>query len=69
MFYICADNLRSVLVCTAVFLTPFVTSHEEEDQSNAFRSEVGLLRVGTRIHFNWMGNEALILCLPYWFRG
>jgi len=65
MFRTCAENLRPV--CTAVFITRFVTSHKEEDQSNAFRSKVGLLRVGTRSNFNWMGNEVLILCLPYWF--
>jgi hypothetical protein len=68
MFYICADNLRSVLVCSAVFVTPFVTSHKEDDQSNAFRSEVGLMRVGIRVHFNWVGNEVLFLCLPNGFR-
>jgi hypothetical protein len=51
--------LRSV--CTAIFITLYVTSHKEDAQSNAFLSEVGQLCVGTRSHFNWVGNEVLIV--------
>jgi hypothetical protein len=51
--------LRSV--CTAIFITRYIMSHKEDACSNAFLSEGGQLRVGTRSHFNWMGNEVLIV--------